>query len=568
MNNIISFFLVTFCFFSCKKTEVELPYSIDQQSISDSAMVVTAHSLSSEIGKNILQKGGNAIDATIATQFALAVVYPRAGNIGGGGFMIIRMADGQTGALDYREKAPAKASRNMYLDEKEEVIPGLSTYGALAVGVPGTVAGMEAAHKKYGTLDWKTLIQPAIDLAQNGFPITQSEADRFAEKKSDIKGINRFKTPFVKFWGWNQGDILKQTDLAKTLERIRDNGKDGFYKGKTAQLFVDEMEAGNGLITKEDLENYAPVWRAPIIGNYKGYKIISMPPASSGGIALTQMFEMAEQLPLKEMGFHKTETIHAMAEIMRRAFADRAEHLGDSDHYDVPIDKLTDSTYLVNKISNFNKKAATGSDSILAGNFKVLLESFETTHTSIIDKDGNSVSVTTTLNTNYGSKLVVKGGGFFLNNEMDDFSSKPGVPNYYGLVGAEANAIAPNKRMLSSMTPTIVEKDGKVLMSLGSPGGSTIITAVFQVIMNVLEFDKSLDEAVAAGRFHHQWLPDQIMMEEGKFSNEVIEGLKAKGHEISLKDRIAKVKAIMVRPDGKLHGVGDPRLLEDDTEGY
>lgn len=565
MKNIL-FFLVTFYLFSCKNSPKELLYTTEQQSVSDTAMVVTAHPLSSEIGKKILFEGGNAIDAAIATQFALAVVYPRAGNIGGGGFMIIRMTDGLTDALDYREKAPAKASRNMYLDDKEAVIPDLSTYGAMAVGVPGTVAGMEAAHKKYGEMEWAKLIQPAIDLAKNGFPITQSEAVRFAEKKSDIKGINRFNTPFVKFWGWSQGDILKQTDLAKTLERIRDKGKDGFYKGETARLFVEEMEAGNGLITKKDLANYNPVWRQPIIGNYKGHNIISMPPASSGGIALTQMFEMAEQLPLKQWGFQKTETIHAMAEIMRRAFADRAEHLGDSDHYDVPIEKLTDSAYLVNKISNFDAKLATGSDSIFAGDF--LLESFETTHTSIIDGNGNAVSVTTTLNTNYGSKLVVKGAGFFLNNEMDDFSSKPGVPNFYGLVGAEANSIAPNKRMLSSMTPTIVEKDGKVLMVLGSPGGSTIITAVFQVIMNVLEFDKTLDEAVAAGRFHHQWLPDKVMMEEGKFPTEVIEGLQSKGHEISLKERMAKVKAIMVRPDGKLHGVGDPRLGEDDTEGY
>jgi len=560
------FILVTFCVFSCKNSPKELPYSTEQQAVSDSAMVVTAHPLSSEIGKKILFEGGNAIDAAIATQFALAVVYPRAGNIGGGGFMIVKMADGKADALDYREKAPAKATRNMYLDENEEVIPDLSTYGAMAVGVPGTVAGMEAAHKKYGKMDWAKLVQPAIDLAKNGFPITESEAERFAEKKSDIKGINRHKTQFVKFWGWSQGDILKQTDLAKTLERIRDNGKDGFYTGETARLFVEEMEAGNGLITKEDLENYAPVWRKPIIGNYKGHKVISMPPASSGGIALTQMLKMAEQLPLKEMGFHKKETIHAMAEIMRRAFADRAEHLGDSDHYEVPIEKLTDSIYLVEKISNFDKAVATGSDSIFAGEF--LLESFETTHTSIIDESGNAVSVTTTLNTNYGSKLVVKGTGFFLNNEMDDFSSKPGVPNFYGLVGAEANSIAPNKRMLSSMTPTIVEKDGKVLMVLGSPGGSTIITSVFQVILNVLEFDKTLDEAVAAGRFHHQWLPDQIMMEENKFPIEVIDALKAKGHEINLKERMAKVKAIMVRPDGKLHGVGDPRLKEDDTAGY
>ncbi len=562
----IIFILVTFFVISCNKYPKALPYTTDQQSLSDTAMVVTAHPLSSEIGKKILFNGGNAIDAAIATQFALAVVYPRAGNIGGGGFMIVRMADGQADALDYREKAPAKAYRNMYLDENEEVIPDLSTYGAMAVGVPGTVAGMEAVHKKYGTIEWAKLIQPAIDLAKNGFPITQSEADRFAEKKSAIKGINRFKTPFVKFWGWSQGDILKQTDLAKTLERIRDNGKDGFYKGETAKLFIEEIEAGNGLITKEDLANYSPVWRKPIISNYKGYNVISMPPASSGGIALAQMLEMAEQLPLKEYGFQKTETIHAMAEIMRRAFADRAEHLGDSDHYDVPIERLTDSTYLVDKISNFDQAVATGSDSIFAGDF--LLESFETTHTSIIDGSGNAVSVTTTLNTNYGSKLVVKGAGFFLNNEMDDFSSKPGVPNFYGLVGAEANSIAPNKRMLSSMTPTIVEKDGKVLMVLGSPGGSTIITAVFQVIMNVIEFDKTLDEAIAAGRFHHQWLPDKVMMEENKFPNEVIEGLKVKGHEISLKERMAKVKAIMVRPDGQLHGVGDPRLGEDDTEGY
>ncbi len=564
----ILFCLVTICFFSCKKNLVKLPYSVDQQAVTDSAMVVTAHPLSSEVGKTILLKGGNAIDAAIATQFALAVVYPRAGNIGGGGFMIVRMANGETAALDYREKAPALASRDMYLDDKKDVIPGVSTYGALAVGVPGTVAGMDAVHKKYGKLPWATLLQPAIDIAREGFPIMGSEAERFEEKKKDIKGINRFKTPFVKFWGWDQGDILKQPDLANTLERIRDNGRDGFYKGKTADLFVEEMKAGNGLISHADLENYQAAWRDPIIGNYKGHKIISMPPASSGGIAISQMFEMIEGLPVKEAGFHQSTSIHTMAEVMRRAFADRAEHLGDSDHYDVPFEMLLDSNYLVEKIADFDLKMASKSDSVLAGNFDLLIESFETTHTSIIDKDGNAVSVTTTLNTNYGSKLVVKGAGFFLNNEMDDFSAKPGVPNFYGLVGAEANAIAPGKRMLSSMTPTIVEKDGKVKLVLGSPGGSTIITAVFQVIINVLEFGMDLNEAVAAPRFHHQWLPDKLMMEEGKFAPEVIEDLKEKGHDIEFKKRMAKVKAILVRPDGKLHGVGDPRLEEDDVAGY
>ena len=564
---IITFLTVTFCIFSCKKTMIELPYKVTQTVTEDSAMVVTVHPLSSKVGVNTLKQGGNAVDAAIATQFALAVVCPRAGNLGGGGFMVIRMANGETASIDYREKAPAAATRDMYLDENDEVIPKLSTHGAMAVGVPGTVAGMEALHEKYGTLEWKELIQPAIDLARDGFPILEKDAERFNEKKAEFVEYNRHPTQFVKFWKWRQGDMLTQPDLAKSLERIRDKGKAGFYEGETADLLVDEIKYGGGIISKADLKNYAPVWRKPLEKDFKGHTVISMPPASSGGIALLQMLEMSERLPLKEWGFHQPKTVHAMVEIMRRAFADRAEFLGDADHYHVPIEQLLDSAYLVEKIADFDETKTLGSDSVAAGDFP-LIETLETTHSSFIDEDGNAVSCTTTINSSFGSKVVVKGAGFFLNNEMDDFSSKPGIPNLYGLVGAEANSIQPEKRMLSSMTPTIVLKNNKPYLVVGAPGGSAIISAVYQSIMNVIEFDMSMEDAVAAPRFHHQWLPDEIWMEEGKFPKSLVKSLEEMGHKITTKKTLAQLKNILVEPDGKLTGVGDPRYFEDDAEGY
>ncbi|MCB0662512.1 MAG: gamma-glutamyltransferase [Saprospiraceae bacterium] len=562
--------IFSFLFFqACVTSPEPLPYTVDQVLTDDTAMVVTAHPLASEVGIEILKKGGNAIDAAIATQFALAVVYPRAGNIGGGGFMVIRLANGQTDVLDYREKAPTKAHRDMYLDTTGQVIDSLSTYGGLAVGIPGTVAGMWAVHEKYGSLPWATLLEPSIALAKDGFPILQAEAERFETFKKFFVRYNGTKdNPFVKNTTWKEGDWLKQPKLAATLANISLNGPDGFYKGKVAKDIADKVQATGGILTADDLEKYQPAWRTPITGDYKEYHIISMPPASSGGVALLQMLKMVEPYPLKDWGVRDAKTVHTMVESMRRAFADRATHLGDSDFYEVPIDKLLDSTYLAEKMSNFNLEHATPSDSTRSVPFELKVESFETTHTSIIDGQGNAVSVTTTLNLNFGSKVLVNGAGFFLNNEMDDFSAKPGVPNYFGMVGNEINAIQPGKRMLSSMTPTIIEKDGKLWMVLGTPGGSTIMTSLFQVFLNTAEFDMDLNEAVTFPRFHHQWLPDEIKHEATALDAVLLHQLESMGHHIGDVSKIAKVKAIIVNSDGTLTGVGDPRVVEDDAEGF
>lgn len=553
--------------FSCRQAPVAPDYLIQKSVVADSAMVVSPHPLSSQVGIDILRQGGNAIDATVAVHFAMAVVFPRAGNIGGGGFMVIRQADGEIAALDYREKAPAAASRNMYLDSLGNIIDGLSTQGHLASGVPGTVDGLIQAHQKYGLLDFAQVIQPAIDLARNGFAITPSEAERLNRYMEDFARYNSDDSPFIRK-EWQAGHQLVQPNLASTLERIKQQGRDGFYTGATADYIVAEMERGNGIITKEDLANYQATWRAPLTGHYKNYRVISMPPSSSGGVALLQLMEMMEPYPLDEYGFHSPSAIHLMAEAERRVYADRAQYLGDMDYYPVPVDSLTDSLYLAMRMADFSAEAASFSDSTEAGNFKLLKESFETTHTSIIDAQGNAVSVTTTLNSNFGSKVVVHGAGFFLNNEMDDFSSKPGVPNQFGLVGAEANAIQGGKRMLSSMTPTIVEKDGKLFLVLGAPGGSTIITAVFQVIINTIEFAMPLDEAVAASRFHHQWLPDLLTLERDGFDQETREALRALGHELREVNRMAVIKAIKCLDNGQLHGAADPRNPDDTAIGY
>ncbi|MEL7222343.1 MAG: gamma-glutamyltransferase, partial [Bacteroidota bacterium] len=497
------------------------------------------------------------------------VVYPRAGNIGGGGFMVFRDNEGENFALDYREKAPAAASRDMYLDENGDPVSGLSTRGHLAAGVPGTVAGMVAAHSRFGQLPWVDLIQPAIDLANNGYHVSAAEVNgRLIKYQDDFREFNESENmPFIKD-NWQVGDLIVQKDLAASLTRIRDEGHDGFYSGKTAELIVAEMQSGNGLISLQDLKNYVATWRTPIIGDYKDYHIISMPPSSSGGIALVQMLKMVEPYPLADYGFQSLQSTHLMVEAERRAYADRAEYLGDSDYYPVPMDSLLDEGYLLQRMEDFRPDSASSSELTGAGDFTVVKELFETTHTSIIDAEGNAVSVTTTLNGNFGCKVMVDGGGFFLNNEMDDFSAKPGVPNMFGLVGKEANAIAPGKRMLSSMTPTIVEKDGKVFMVLGAPGGSTIITAVYQVFLNVVEFGMPLNEAVAAPRFHHQFLPDEIWVEPTALSPAVRDSLAARGHSFRERKAMAKIKAIHRLPDGSLHAVGDPRNLDDDVSGY
>ena len=533
--------------------------------LAESAMVVSAHPLASKVGVDILKKGGNAVDAAIATQFALAVVYPVAGNIGGGGFMVLRLASDSIATLDYREKAPAAATPTMYIGETGELVEGLSTEGHLASGIPGTVAGLAEAHAKYSKLPWKDLMQPAIDLARNGFPLTKREASGLNEIQKDLVRLNTVSPDFLLKEEWKEGDMIYWLDLANTLERIRDNGKAGFYEGKTADDLVSEMTRGKGIITHEDLKSYEAFWRTPMVGYYKGYKIISMPPPSSGGIALMQLLKSVEPYPIAEWGWNSTKTIHLMTEAERRVYADRAAHLGDPDFFDVPVKMLTDSLYTASRMKTFDMNKATPSSSIKEGSLAG--ESDQTTHLSVVDKEGNAVSVTTTLNGGYGSTVIVDGSGFFMNNEMDDFSAKPGTPNMYGVIGGEANKILPHKRMLSSMTPTIVEKDGKLLMVVGTPGGSTIITSVFQTILNVLEHKMTMQEAVSAKRVHSQWFPDMIFNEINAITKEDSLSLVKLGHSFKPRRGIGSVDAILIRKDGKLEGGADPRG-DDTAVGY
>lgn len=530
------------------------------------AMVVSAHPDASRVGLEILKKGGNAVDAAIAVQFALAVVYPVAGNIGGGGFMVYRASDGTTLTLDYREKAPTAAFEKMYQDSLGNVIQGLSVSGHLASGVPGAVDGMMEAHKKLGKLDWKDLLQPAIDLARNGVILTEKEAKGLNNTKENFIKYNTHTPYLVREKTWEKGDTLFHPALAKTLERVRDFGREGFYSGETAEMIVREMQTANGIITLEDLKNYHSAWREPMVGTYKGYKIISMPPPSSGGIALLQLLKMVENVNLKKWGFHEPNSVHWMAECERRVYADRASHLGDPDFYKVPATDLLNTNYLQERTATIQLDRATPSSEIKAGMF-AKNESDQTTHFSVVDAQGNAVSITTTLNGGYGSKVVVREAGFLLNNEMDDFSVKPGVPNIYGAVGGTANAIQPGKRMLSSMTPTIVEKKGKLYMVVGTPGGTTIITSVFQNIVNVLNHRMGMQESVSAKRFHHQWLPDAIMAEKGAFSDETRKALEAKGHKITEVGGIGRVDAILVKKKRKLEGGADPRG-DDTAMGY
>lgn len=526
------------------------------------AALATPHPISTQVGETILANGGNAIDAAVAIQFAMAVVYPRAGNLGGGGFMVYRSSDGEVQALDYRERAPADAFRDMYLDENGEVIPGLSTYGHQAAGVPGTVAGIAAMYERHGSLPWKDLVQPAIDLAKNGFPITQTEIERQLSARADINRLNE-SSPFLE--DFQQGDLFIQPELSRTLERIRDQGEDGFYKGRTAELIVREMESNGGLITAEDLKSYRASWRVPINCEYRGYQVYAMPPASSGGIALCQMLGMLEAYDLNQMGFQSAEAGHHTIEAMRRSYQDRAEHLGDSDFYPVPIDSLLNADYLKQKMTTFSPDSASVSN---PSEVSLQMETFETTHISIVDAAGNAVSITTTLNGSYGCKVIVDGAGFFLNNEMDDFSSKPGVPNMFGLVGAEANAIAPGKRMLSSMTPTIITKEGDLFLVLGTPGGSTIITSVLQVFTNIADYGMALDKAIQQPRFHHQWLPDSVLLEPGAFDESTQTKLESMGHGFKTVKEIGKLKAIHKLPNGHLHAAADPRHPDDDVGGF
>ena len=529
-------------------------------------VVVTAHPEASKVGVEILKKGGNAIDASVAVQFALAVVYPNAGNIGGGGFLVYRDAKGKTDALDYREKAPFKATEDMYWDKNGNAITELSLYGQFAAGVPGTVDGMVKAHEKYGKLNWKELVQPAINLAQKGFKITKQQASELTNKHNDFVKYNSKTNALTSKSSWKEGDLLIQKDLANTLKLIQQKGRAGFYEGKTADLIVKEMKRGNGIISHEDLKEYQSVWRTPVSGNYKGLKVISMPPPSSGGIALVSLFQSIEDYPINKWGFQADSTIQVMVEAERRVYADRAEHLGDPDFIKVPQKQLLDKSYNVNRMKDFSFNKATPSSAIKAGEI-IGKESMETTHYVIVDKDGNAASVTTTLNNSYGSLVVVEGAGFLLNDEMDDFSVKPGTPNLYGLVGGKANAIQPQKRMLSSMTPSILEKDGKLFMVVGTPGGSTIITSVFQAILNVVDFGMTMQEAVAAPRFHHQWLPDQIDYEPNAISENVRESLKQKGYTLKERKPYGRVEGILVNTDKTYQAGADPRG-DDKAVGY
>jgi gamma-glutamyltranspeptidase / glutathione hydrolase len=559
-------FLIIICIFliSCKSsTENQQLYNITKSYLADSAMVVTAHPLASAIGIKILREGGNAVDAAIAVQFALAVCYPGAGNIGGGGFMLYRDYQGEVYALDYREKASASATSDMYLDSLGNVQEDLSKFGHLAAGVPGTVDGMIKAFEKFSKLkDWKKLLDPAINLARKGYQITASEADNLNIEQENFIKYNLKATAFHSTL-WKEGDLLVQDELANTLASIRDLGRAGFYEGKVADLIVLEMKQGKGIITSEDLKNYQSKWRLPISTMYRGHKIVSMPPPSSGGIALVQLLEMVEPYDLSSLKFQSAAAVHLITEAERRVFADRSEYLGDSDFFNVPQVMLLDSTYITKRMMDFNPRLASKSGEISFGKN----ESEETTHYSIVDQFGNAVSMTTTLNGGYGAFTVVGGAGFILNNEMDDFSVKPGTPNMYGLLGAEANKIEPNKRMLSSMTPTIVEKDGKLKMVVGTPGGSTIITSVFQTIINVLDFGMDADKAVQSPRFHHQWLPDVIQCEVDAIDPKERKILESIGHTFKNRGPIGRVEAIVINKNGQLHGAAD-RRGDDDAKGF
>ena len=541
-----------FFIISCNETQKDV--------VSKNGMVSSAHPIASKVGIDILKNGGNAFDAAIGVHFALSVVYPNAGNIGGGGFAVYRLNDGEVGSLDFREKAPMKSYRDMYLSNLEDesiVDDKKSKIGHLASGVPGSVDGMVKIHEKFGSIDWKLLLQPSIDLAKNGFNLTLKQSNSLNKVMMVFDSINNSKVSFVKDIEWEENDVLIQEDLSKTLERIRDKKRDGFYSGITADYIINEMNSGNGIISYEDLNNYSSIWRKPIVGEYKNHKIISMGPPSSGGIALLQLLYGAEKLDVGSYEHNSLSYINTIAEIESRVYADRATYLGDPDFYDVPIGELIDKNYLDNRFNIIDPSIKTPSNQVKEGKIQ-LNESDETTHFSIVDKDGNAVSLTTTINGAYGSKVVVDNAGFILNNEMDDFSVKPGYPNMFGLIGGEANSIEPNKRMLSSMTPTIIEKDNNLYMVLGTPGGSTIITSVFQTILNVIDFNMGMQEAVDAKKFHHQWLPDFLIVEKNTLNSDLKNNLIKIGHKINERSSLGRMDCILIE-NGVLEGGADKR---------
>lgn len=563
--------------FSCNKKTDEnnlnshteaYPEAYDYKSLKEmnpeKAAVVTAHPLASAVGLDILQQGGNAIDASVAVQYALAVVFPEAGNIGGGGFLLFHSKDGDSYSIDFREAAPQAAHRDMYLDENREIIPNKSLDGHWAVGIPGTVAGIYLSHEKFGKLPMEKLIQPAIQIAEYGFAITELEANKLNEYAEQFHKLNTIPNAFTVKKNWKAGDTLIQTDLANTLKRIQKNGEKEFYEGETAKLIVEEMRRGSGLINLDDLKSYQAKFRNPIKFDYKDTEVLTMNLPSSGGLMLQQMLKMLEPYNISEMGFHDPLAIQHIVEVERRSYADRSEYIGDPDFVDVPVDALLDEAYILSRMTDFEPAKAGVSEKIKPG--LDFVESEETTHFSILDAEGNAVAVTTTLNTNYGSKVVVGEAGFFLNNEMDDFSAKPGAPNAFGLLGNEANQIEPNKRMVSSMTPTIVLRDKKPYIVVGTPGGSTIITSVLQAIINIMEFDLSANDAINTAKFHHQWMPDVITL-ENDFPKDVAEKLDEMGYKLNYRDAIGRTEIIVRDADGKIQAVADKRG-DDSVAGY
>ena len=530
--------------------------------------VVSARKEASQIGLEIMKNGGNAYDAMIATHLALAVVHPTAGNIGGGGFFVYNHKDGSSGSLDFREMAPGNAFKDMYLDENGDVIPDMSTLGGAAVGVPGSISAIYEIHAKFGSLPIEDLFKPAIDLAKNGFVVTKKQSNSLGGKLEDFIKVNGEESLYSK--KYYEGDTIKNARFAETLSKISEYGPEVFYGGEIGEMIVNSVNKNGGIMTIDDLKNYESVWRDPVKFKYKDLEIISMSLPSSGGILLGQMLKVIEDYDIKSFGHNSVKTIQLLVEAERRAYADRSHFMGDPDYMNLPVYELMDKEYVVDRMENFSWDKATPSSEVKHGNI-IVQESDETTHYSIIDKYGNSVSVTTTLNNSYGSKVFVEEGGFFLNNEMDDFSSKPGHPNFYGLIGSEANSIQPGKRMLSSMTPSIILKDSKPSLIVGTPGGSTIITSVLQTILNVYEFDMSVQEAVNAPRFHHQWLPDVVIFEEGIIDKEKDSILKSKSYFVislpievdtggmSARSSIGAVDAILIDEEGKVSTGADFR---------